>query len=805
MRGAVLSALLSHWRRRPLQLATLILGLALATALWTGVQAINAEARASYAEASEALGAGGGRIVGTGPIPPETWVAMRRAGWPVTPVVEGEIAEGVRLVGIDGLTAGGAGPFAGGGEAGGRAGEGAATEAEDGVDPLAFLRGEAALVSPEAVAALGRRAVLGGREVALVPSAAAGTGEVVADWTLALDALGREGFDRLDLSPAGPEPLTPLPRGLRVVSDGGDVARLTDSFHLNLTAFGLLSFAVGLFIVQSSVALAFEQRRPAFRTLRALGVPGGTLVALAAGELVVLSLVAGAAGVLLGWAVAAALLPGVAATLEGLYGAEVDGGLSLRPAWALSGLGIAVAGALLASVSALWKLWRLPPLAAGQPRAWARASGRTALWQGAAAAGLLALSAAVAWAADGLVAGFVTLGALLLGAALALPPVLSLTLAWGARLVRGPQAEWFMADTRQQLPGLSLALMALLLALAANVGVSTMVGSFRGTFTGWLDQRLAAELYITAGDPAQAEEIEAFLAPRAEAILPIWSVPTRIGGVPGEIYGVRDHATYRDNWPLLEAAPDVWDRLQRGEVLINEQTARRMSLGVGDAVALAEGWEARVAGVYSDYGNPAAQAMAGEADLARRYPDAPVFRFGLRTGDPEGLRAALIEFGLPPEAVIDQAGIKAFSLEVFDRTFAVTAALNVLTLSVAGFAMLASLLTLAAMRLPQLAPVWALGVTRRRLGWLELLRSVMLAGITAVLALPVGLALAWVLLAVVNVEAFGWRLPMRVFPGDWMVLGGAALLAAALAAAWPARRLATLPPRALIAVFVQER
>ena len=801
MTRAVLLALLSHWRRRPLQLLTLLVGLALATGLWTGVQAINAEARASYDEAAAELGAGGSRIVGDGPIAPEVWVALRRGGWDVAPEVSGAIAEGMRLVGIDPLAAG-RGPFDAGAGTAARMGE-AAPEGEE-VDPLAFLRGEVALASPEALAVLGDRALLGPREVRLVPSAAVGAGEVVTDWTLALDALGRAGFDALTLAP-GPAPLSPLPEGLRVASAGGDVARLTDSFHLNLTAFGLLSFAVGLFIVQASVALAFEQRRPMFRTLRAIGVPGIRLVALAGAELVILALFAGALGVVMGWAVAAALLPGVAFTLEGIYGAEIDGGLRLRPSWALSGLGIAVAGALLASASALWKLWRLPPLAAGQPRAWARSSARTTVLQGAAAVGLLILSAAVARAGWGLPGGLLTLGALLLGAALALPPVLNVLLGVAERLVRGPQAEWFLADTRQQLPGLGLALMALLLALAANVGVSTMVGSFRATFTGWLDQRLASELYITAGDPAQAEAITAFLEPRTDAILPIWSVPVRIGGLPGEVFGVRDHATYRENWTLLEATPDVWDRLQAGEVMVNEQAARRSGLSIGDRVDLGGGWVAPVAGIYSDYGNPAPQAMAGEADLAARFPEAPVFRFGLRTDDPEGLREALLDFGLPPEAVIDQDGLKRFSLDVFDRTFLVTGALNVLTLSVAGFAMLASLLTLAAMRLPQLAPVWALGITRRRLGWLELGRSVMLAGITAVLALPVGLALAWVLLAVVNVEAFGWRLPMQVFPADWLVLGLAALLAAALAAAWPARRLAVLPPRALISVFVQER
>jgi len=168
----------------------------------------------------------------------------------------------------------------------------------------------------------------------------------------------------------------------------------------------------------------------------------------------------------------------------------------------------------------------------------------------------------------------------------------------------------------------------------------------------------------------------------------------------------------------------------------------------------------------------------------------------------EGLQS---EVGLPASSVIDQASIKAYSLATFDRTFTVTTALNVLTLSVAGFAILMSLLTLTAMRVPQLAPAWAMGLTRRQLGQLELFRSVMLAVLTGVIALPLGLALAWVLLAVVNVAAFGWRLPMFLFPWDYAQLGGLAILAAGLAALWPALQLARTPPADLLKVFSNER
>lgn len=511
---------------------------------------------------------------------------------------------------------------------------------------------------------------------------------------------------------------------------------------------------------------------------------------------------------LLGALVAAALLPDVAATLRGLYGAEVSGGLTLRPAWWLGGLAVAVAGTLLAGADQLWKVARLPLLAPAQPRAWARASESGLRMQGGAALGLALLAvAAIVWG-QGLIWGFATLGALLIGAALALPLMLHAVLGIGASRARGPLSEWFWSDTRQQVPGLSLALMALLLALATNIGVGTMVQSFRATFTGWLDQRLAAELYLRADTPAEAERLTRWLAPRSDAVLPIFRAEARIAGLPGEIYGVADHPTYRENWPLIAAGPDVWDRVAAGQgVLVNEQLARREGLWPGDMVDVA-GSPMPVAGVYSDYGNPLGQLMMGLALFDERFPGAERLRFGVRVppDQTEALAQALTdEFGLRPEAIVDQAALKRLSLGIFERTFVVTGALNVLTLGVAGFAILTALLTLGTMRLPQLAPVWALGLTRARLARIELLRAGLLAVLTWALSVPVGLALAWVLLAVVNVEAFGWRLPMQVFPMDWLVLGVLALAAAALAALLPARRIARMPPAELLKVFANER
>ncbi|SFR31611.1 putative ABC transport system permease protein [Yoonia tamlensis] len=794
MTRATLHALLSHWWRSPLQLFTLLAGLALATALWSGVQAVNAEARASYRAASTTLGEGNfDRLLRRDgqPIDMATYIALRRGGWLVSPVIAGQL-NGVRIIGVDPLTAPGS--------------MGAAQLAQDQAI-TGFFTGQGQLLGSADVAARLP-------EFTVIISENAAPDTAVTDIGVAQDILGRAGeIDRLVIAPDQPLRQADLaliaPDLIRQRAQAStDTAQLTESFHLNLSAFGLLAFAVGIFIVNGAIGLAFEQRRPVVRTLRALGVPLRRLVLLMAAELMIFALVAGLVGVFLGYVIAALLLPDVAATLRGLYGADVSGTLQLRPAWWLSGLVIALGGTALAATGALWKLSKMPLLAAAQKRALAMAAGRRAGAQAAIAALLLGICVILGLTAQGLIAGFALLACLLIGAALLLPFVLDRVLALASKGAKTIAAQWFWADTRQQLPGLSLALMALLLAMAANVGVSTMVSSFRTTFTGFLDQRLTSELYVDTADPAQAAAFVTYATPRVDAVLPIVSTQITIAGQPTEIHGTRDHATYRDHWMMLEGTADHWDTTFAGEtVLINEQLARRAGLAVGDSTNI-EGRDMVISGIYGDYGNPIGQAIIADTLFADLYPDVAADRFGLRIApnDVSGFVAALTsETDISPAQIINQAGIKAVSLAIFERTFTVTTALNILTLAVAGFAILMSLLTLAAMRVPQLAPAWAMGMTRAQLGRLELLRAVLLAMLTAVIALPLGLALAWALLSVVNVAAFGWKLPMYLFPLDYARLGVFALLAAALAALWPARRLARTPPADLLKVFSNER
>src|SRR5215472_4050683 len=317
----IIAVLASHWRRHPMQLATLLIGLIAATALWSGVQALNQQARNAYDRAAAVFG--GTRtamLVGSNSatVPQALFAKLRRAGWPVSPVLEGRVQIGghsYRLLGIEPVT----------------------LPAEVGDAPVigrdslqAFITPPGqTLVSPDTLMDLdlaeGASPLAGGgaalpplklqRE--LVPDV------LVVDIGVAQKLLNkRDQISRLLVGKAK-ENINGKTEALdRVAGDAlhlvepdaeSDLERLTDSFHLNLTAFGLLSFFVGLFIVNSAIGLAFEQRLPTLRTLRACGISARLLNVVLVFELVSLALLAGIAGLVCGYFIAAQLLPDVAA------------------------------------------------------------------------------------------------------------------------------------------------------------------------------------------------------------------------------------------------------------------------------------------------------------------------------------------------------------------------------------------------------------------------------------------------------------------------------------------------------------
>lgn len=818
-----LRALLSHWRRHPVQFFSVLTGLWLATALLTGVQALNSQARQSYALASQLIGGEPQSSLATAngaAFPQALFVSLRRAGWPVSPVVQGRITlqgledRRLQLMGIDPVSL--------------PSGSAVAGQTLDLSGIVDFLTPPGQTwIATQTLQALGlhegqQPKTADGQSLPPLRSRIdMAPGVLLTDIGFAQPLLHMpDQLSRLllpkDFAVSNPPLPSELSGQLQLKRSGeeNNLARLTESFHLNLDALGVLAFVVGLFIVHAAIGLALEQRRGLLRNLRACGVSARMLIAALGMELGVLALLGGVLGVASGYLLASLLLPDVAASLRGLYGAEVAGQLSLSPAWWLGGLGLSVLGALLAGANSLLRAARLPLLALANPQAWHQAHNRWLRRQAwvAASAAIIALVALVF--GNSLAAGFVLMGGLLLAAALGLPVLLNGLLNGLLGHSRSVLGQWFLADCRQQLPALSLALMALLLALAANIGAGSMTSGFRQTFGNWLEQRLTAELYVTPQNATQAPQLQAWLnqQPSVDAVLPNRQVTLQLQGWPADLFGVIDHPTYREHWPLLEAANgDPWDQLAQGDsVMLSEQLARRLELTIGDTLSIPApdgNWSARIVGIYADYGNPKGHLLVNAEHLLRHWPQLTANRFNLRI-DPAAVPSLISElqqrFALDDNHIIDQTQLKSWSIQVFERTFAATAALNSLTLAVAGIALFISLLTQSQSRLGQLAPLWALGVTRRQLMLLNLGQTWLLAVLTLILALPLGLLLAWCLDAVINVQAFGWRLPLHIFPVQLLQLAALALLATLLASAWPLLKLARTRPADLLRTFANE-
>ena len=792
MIASCLLALISYWHKNPLQIFAYLSGVALATALWSGVQAINLEAKVSYKAAATTLGEGQYDLIQPKQdrtISTADYVSLRKSGWLVSPVVDGYL-NNIRLVGMDPLTL-----------------------------PSSFLFANANITNSigetnifEILFTNETTAKNLIKNVKVVVDQNVAPGTAVGDISLVQRLLKKDKITYLIVHPEQPlgqkelEIVTPH-LTLKNIQQMTDISKLTDSFHLNLSAFGLLSFAVGLFIVHSTIGLAFEQRRAIMRSMRSMGVSIRTLITIVTIEMIILTIIGAIIGIILGYLIAGFLLPDVAATLKGLYGANISGNLQLRPDWWLSGLIIALLGTALAMSSQILQITKLPILASAKPRAWMLVSTSHFTLQMKGAILLLTSGGICAILFDGLIAGFALLGALLIAAAASLPALLAWSLRKLQKYARIPLWGWFWADTRQQLPGLSLALMALLLAVSANIGVSTMVSSFRLTFINFLDQRLAPELFLQVSNRNQSIELNTFLSERDIEVLPLMSKEAVISKQPVELFGIKVGNTYRENWRFLDAIENPWDTLQDGSTtVVNEQFARRTNLWVGDQVNIASKLTLPIAAIVGDYGNPKGQVIINEELFLNLYPQSYPARFGIRTNNPVELQSEIInQIGIDNNSIIDQKSLKAFSLEIFERTFLVTSALNILTLGVASFAILMSLLTLADRRIPQLSPVWALGLTRSQIGKLELLRAVLLALFVVVFSIPTGLVLAWVLLNVINVKAFGWQLPMFFFPLEYIKLGFYALFASFLAATWPSLKLIRTPPSDLLKVFASER
>jgi putative ABC transport system permease protein len=245
----------------------------------------------------------------------------------------------------------------------------------------------------------------------------------------------------------------------------------------------------------------------------------------------------------------------------------------------------------------------------------------------------------------------------------------------------------------------------------------------------------------------------------------------------------------------------VWDR-GADAVIVSEPYANRHGVRAGDRVRLRSDRGERdflVAGVFYDYGSSAGVVVMGRQTYERFWDDRRISSLGIEIApgvDPGALMTALRAQAAEGQDVVVRSNraLREASLQIFDRTFAITGVLRTLTIAVAFIGMLAALMALGLDRAREIGVLRTLGLTPKQVWVLVTAQSGLMGLLAGVLAVPGGLLLAWVLVFVINRRSFGWTMPLALSPAILLQGVGLAVLAAVLAGLYPAWKMATALP-----------
>ncbi|MBV7468607.1 FtsX-like permease family protein [Aeromonas sp. sif0611] len=619
---------------------------------------------------------------------------------------------------------------------------------------------------------------------------------LVTDIGLAQPLLGKEGrLDRIvfKLSEAEAPTLQATlqaalpnkPLWLEPISPALDASQLGDALALNLSALSLLAMAVGLFLVFNAQRFVQSVRRPQLAQLIILGMPPSRVLGWLALELSILATIGTLLGLLLGSLLALALMGQLTQALADLYGPNPIDLLRLSPASLIKALLIGLAGTLAANLPGWWQLLRQSPLELREGNSrppvypWRRRLLAIAI--------LLLCALCLLLPQTGLGGALFVAGGWLLAMALWLPDALRALL--GRLRGHGPLSiRLGVAETQYHLDRTAIAVMALQLAIAAAIGIGVMVSSFRSSVEIWLGQRLAADLYVSApkgvaGNRGHLSEqtLTAILAePQLSAASRRAVLPARWQGHPIEWAQMDFIPELKAAYPLLAgrwpATPD--------EVLASEPLTVRLGVRVGQRLDVTGEQGPRqftVTGVYQDYGSDKGQIL-------HAFEGGAVQSLALFSADPERLgdrlRARLGE----SVNLLPAPAIHAAALKVFDQTFVVTELLKLLILGIAFVGIGSAFMVLGLARHGELQTLQSLGIGPRGCRRLLVWQGAGLGLLTALLALPVGYGLAWVLIEVVNPRAFGWRLAFEAAPLHAVTALLLAPVCGALASWYAARR-----------------
>ncbi len=824
--------------RHPWQIGLSILGVAMAVAVVVGVDLANASATRAFRLSVEGVAGRATHEITAGPggVDEALYVRLRRAGFRrAAPVVEGWVAaparprRPLRLFGVD--------PFA---EDLFRTFTRSLEQGDSSGDLGRFLTEPGAtLVSAELAAELEVAAGEtfevrhGGREHRLVLigllapdtelARRSSRDLLVVDIAGAQEVLGGGGhLGRIDLVLEGDDEKRLrelLPPGTELAAKSarsGALDQMTRAFRLNLQALSLLALLVGMFLIYNTMTFSVVQRRPLIGALRAMGVTRREIFRLVLAEAALIAVVGSGLGTAAGMALARGLLGLVVQTINDLYFVLTVQAVE-TPLWGLAkGACLGLAGTLLATLAPAREATEAPPRAVLLRSQLERRARRALPRLTAAGGGFLLLAAALlAVPTKSLPIAFAAIFVFVLGVSCLVPPLTFVSM----RLARPLMARLFgilgslaARGVAATLSRTGVAVAALVVAVAMTVGVTIMVRSFRATLVDWLAVTLQADVYVSpvdtggrgarrALDPGVEGRARSFPGvaylttyQRVEVASPRGPTQLVVLGIERPAFRVLSFAEGdRD---------DAWRRFTAGAVLISEPYAYHHDLEPGDRLELATDHGARsfeVAAIYTDYGSDRGAVTVHRRTYERFWDDRTVQSLGLFAADgvdgPALARALgeavgdLQELRLTPNRELRRA-----ALEIFDRTFAITAVLRLLAMTVAFLGILSALMALQLERARELGTLRANGMTPGQVWGLVTAQTSLTGLVAGLAAVPVGIALATLLIRIINRRSFGWTLHMELEPGVLLQAVLLAFVSALLAGLYPAWKMSRSSP-----------
>jgi putative ABC transport system permease protein len=650
----------------------------------------------------------------------------------------------------------------------------------------------------------------------------------IAAAQLAFDRLGR--VDRIDvLVPDGTDLdaaidaiAARLPPGLfaqRPARRGEQVETMLAAFHANLTALSWIALIVGLFLVYNTVTISVVARRHEIGTLRALGVTRRRVLLLFLGEAAALALAGIALGLGMARMLADVAVGMTASTVSTIYIAmsATPPDMNAGHVWLAIAIGLPLS--LLAAAIPALEASRVQPAAAmrGHDTLDMRIRLRPAMVI------VPAIVLAIAYGLAQLppmdrrpVFGYASSLALVIGAALLVPAIMFVL----ARLTRtafrrriGVEGLLAHANLTSAIPRLSISVAALSVSLSMMVAIAVMIGSFRDTVVYWIGQTLQADLFI---GPGIRPTVGSGQTVSAEVIAAIGKHPDVVsldefrnidlvyeGNLT--VLGAGTYAVVLEQGTLLFKSPAdarraLRDAIGQDAVIVSEVFSNRYGKRDGDMVTLTTPngpREFRVAAVYYDYASDRGVIVMDRPAFTRHFgevPPAGVAAYLADGADPERVRAEMLE-------MLDE-GHRAFIysnrtlrteiLRVFDSTFAITYALEIIAIMVAMLGVAGTLLTLVLERRRELSLLRLAGADRRQVQRMVVMEAALIGAVSQGIGLTVGFALSIVLIYVINVQSFGWTIQFHLPVAFLIQASIAVVVATSIAGIYPARRAAQL-------------